>query len=174
MSLRVDLVNAQTGDCAVVRRRGFTGWFFGSLLKLFVPGWSGWGWHTGILWQELHDGWLVFEALGSGVTQTHYTQQCLEDDCRVYRWLNDAPSEDQLVKFQSGHTGKRYDIAIYFWTTLAVLIRHYINRPIPRLLDNRFSCWELVQEFYEEMGKPVVSKYDVILLPDLLRAFGEF
>ena len=78
-----------------------------------------------------------------------------------------------MREFFDSHINKRYDVAVYFWTALAIIIRHYFNRPIPKLLDNRFSCWELVQEFTTHCGKPVLSRYDVIILPDMLEALEQ-
>jgi len=78
-----------------------------------------------------------------------------------------------MGKFLQGHINKKYDVAIYFFTALAIIIRHYFNRPIPKLLDQRYSCWELVQEFSIEMGKPILSRYDVVVIVDIIKALKE-
>ena len=78
-----------------------------------------------------------------------------------------------MDQFRCDYIGKPYDVAIYFWTGLAILIRHFFNHPIPKLLNDRFCCWELVQEFSEAMGKPIQSKYDVIIISDLIKKLQE-
>jgi len=57
------------------------------------------------------------------------------------------------------HLGKRDDIAIYFWTSLQYILRHYFNRRIPRLLDDRqalqrrAACWRISAIFTRRWGR---------------------
>jgi len=117
------------------------------------------------------DGWYILEAAGQGVEINWYSDKALSEKTRCWDWFDEEPEVSQMETFLQEHIDKRYDVAIYFWTGLAIIIRHYFNRPIPKLLDDRFCCWELAAEFCAEMGKPVVSKYDVIILPELIRVF---
>jgi hypothetical protein len=158
------------GSIIECKREGFASFILGGILKRLEPAWDGWGWHLGIAWEKGVAGWYVLESTGKGVQLSFYSNKYLQENTRCYDWLGVEPPQDKLDRFLKRYIGKDYDIAIYFWTALAVIIRHYFNRPIPKLLDNRFSCWELVGEFCAEMGKPIVSKYDVIIISDVIRA----
>ena len=63
-----------------------------------------------------------------------------------------------------------YDVAVYFFTMLQYLILHFFNHPIPRLLDNRYACWELAFFFAREMGKPIQSIHKYPVITDFLKA----
>lgn len=156
-------------DLLVFKRKGFVSGILGAILKHFEKDWDGWGWHVGIVW-GLHDrgGWLVLESLGGGPEINWYSEDYLRNCTRSYTWLDDKPSNWKITAFLPDHIGKKYDVAVYFWTALQYLIRHYFNRRIPRLLDDRYTCWELAAEFFEAMGKPIHSKYDCPMLPDML------
>jgi hypothetical protein len=160
----------KVADIVEFKRKGFMSWFLGGLLKLFNPSWDGYGWHLAILWQPGYDGWYILEATGQGVRKNWYDRTYLQKNTRIWSWLDEAPLDGYMKTFLARHINKRYDVGIYFWTALAVIIRHYINRPIPKLLDDRFSCWELVQEFTSAMGKPILSPYDVVIITDIIRA----
>jgi hypothetical protein len=136
---------------------------------LFEKDWDGWGWHVGIVWQRGLSGWFILEAVGAGVRINYYEEATLNGRVRTHRWLEEEPAEEKMNDFLAGHIEKKYDVAVYFWTALQYLVRHYFNRRIPRLLDDRYTCWELAAAFYDAMGKPAHSKYDCPMLPDMLR-----
>ena len=150
------------------KRQGIVSTILGGLLKLFERKWNGWGWHLAVIWERTYDGWYVLEARHE-VEINCYTDKWLRANTRNYKWLDSPPENEKFNKFLEDHTGKSYDVAIYFWTALQYLIRHFFNHKIPRLLDDRFTCWELVFEFCEEMGKPIGSKYDCPIITDFLR-----
>lgn len=153
----------EVGDIIVFKGQGLLFQCLSRLLKIFERGWDRWGWHTAFV-SRIEDGIpVICEALAQGVVENYFDA---DRPHRVYKWF-DQPVDPSC--FVSQHIGEKYDIAIYFWTTVAVLVRHFWNRPIPKLLDRRFSCWEVLQEFTAEMGKPIVSKYDVIILTDILK-----
>jgi hypothetical protein len=160
----------QIGDILVFKGNGFIYRVLGSILKLFDPSWDGWGWHVGFATtKSTSEGCVVCEALASGVQENFYTpDKFTSDKVRVYRWIKPPPSEVKVQDFIEKHVGKKYDVAIYLWTALQYLLRHYWNRRIPKLLDHRFSCWELLGEFCDDMDKPIVSKYDVIIITDIM------
>ena len=157
------------GDVVIFKRSGFISFVIGSLIKFFEKWWDFWGWHMAVVWQEAHGGWYILEAMGQGVKINYYTDKFLAEKTRIYTWLDEEPTEEKMGKFLAGHINKRYDVAIYFWTALQYLIRHYFNHRIPRLLDERFTCWELAFAFCEEMGKPIGSKYDCPIITDFLK-----
>ena len=154
------------------KRKGLLPAILSKILRLFERDWDGWGWHLAIVWEEskLSDGWYILEALINGVEINYYSNEYLSDNARIYKWLEKAPTKKALARFLQSHITRKYDVGIYIWTTLQYLMRHYFNRKIPRLLDERYTCWELVFEFCEEMGKPISSKYDCPLVTDFLKA----
>jgi len=160
-------MNLQLGDIIVFKGKGLGYQILSRLLKLFERDYVRWGWHVGVVSKVRENGVTsIIEAVAPTVRESVLTS---ERPYRVYRWL-DHPITDTIVhSFVEGHRGMRYDILIYFWTSVAVIVRHFWNRPIPKLLDRLFSCWELAQDFMEYVGKPIVSKYDVIIISDLLK-----
>ncbi|MFA5937268.1 MAG: YiiX/YebB-like N1pC/P60 family cysteine hydrolase [Candidatus Paceibacterota bacterium] len=159
-------MDLQPGDILVFKRSGPVSFILGGILKLFEKDYDFWGWHVGFI-AHYAKGWMICEALGNGVSLTplsHYKPE----NIRVYRWL-DNPSQEKINRFVADYLGKPYDVAVYFWTALQYLLRHFWNRPIPKLLDGSFTCWELVFEFAEEMQKRIGSKYDCPLITDMLR-----
>jgi hypothetical protein len=155
-------------DIVEFKREGLASTILGAVLKVFCPSWDGWGWHLAIAWEKAYDGWIIFESTGSGVGLNLHYQKELSKKTRCYGWL-DCLDEKKMNESYQNHIGKKYDVAVYFWTAAQYLFRHFWNRRIPRLLDDRFTCWELVSEFCEEMGKPIESKYDCPMLPDILQ-----
>ena len=160
----------QRGYIIEFKRTGLTSAILGSLLKLFERSWDGWGWHLAIAWEQAYDGWNILEATEDGVEINYYSDKYLDENTRAYQWLTKVPSRKAMGEFLKSHINKKYDVAIYFWTALAIIIRHYFNHPIPKLLDDRFDCWELSAEFFAEVGEPIQSKYDVIIITDIIKA----
>lgn len=164
----------KVGDLVEFKRHGLVGAVLGGLLRLLDRKWDGWGWHLAVIWEksDLSDGWYIMEALASGVETNYYSREYICKQCRVYHWLDQEPTEEKLAMFLKEHLNMSYDVAIYFWTTLQYLIRHFFNRRIPRMLNERFTCWELVFAFCEDMGKPIGSKYDCPMINDFIRVVG--
>lgn len=148
--------------------RGFAFRVLASLLKFFERDWDKWGWHLAIAYEKSGDGWYILEARAGGTEINYYPNFYLKEHTRSYQWLDKEPRKKRMAEFLALYQGKKYDVAIYFWTTLQYLIRHYFNHRIPRLLDDRFTCWELVSEFCEHFGKPIESKYDCPMITDIL------
>lgn len=163
----------KTGDIIEFKRGKFfsVSGILGNLLMIFDHKWDGWGWHVAFAWEKAYLGWYILEATRQGVMINFYSNEYLSKNTRYWEWYLEYPDQEKLDKFANSVMGKKYDIAIYFFTAIAIIVRHYFNRPIPKLLDHRFSCWELVAEGCADFGWPVVSKYDVIILPDLIRSF---
>jgi len=161
----------RTGDLVEFKRRGPVSAVLGGLLHLIDRSWDAWGWHLAVIWEksDLGDGWYIMEALSGGVETNYYSMEDIRTRCRVYHWLDQEPDAKSQSKFLKGHLGKDYDVAVYFWTSLQYLIRHFINRRIPRLLDERFTCWELMATWCDFMGKPVHSKYDCPMISDIIK-----
>ena len=153
------------------KRVGFVSFIIGSLLKVFEHKWDGWGWHLAVAWERVFDGWILLEAVAKGVSLNFHSDKELSANTRSYHWFDKPLTfiDEDAVAFYYRHIEKKYDVAVYLWTALQYFARHLLNHRVPRLLDDRFTCWELVSEFCDEMGKPVESKYDCPMLPDILK-----
>jgi len=155
----------KVGDIIIFKRNGLVSFILGGILKLFERGWDGWGWHVAFISGiDDYTGVMICEALAGGVTENPLSNY---KDYRVYRWFDESPDQFKVNRFVSKHKGEKYDILVYPLTALAYLIRHYWGRPVPRLLDNSWSCWELVYYFCNRMGKPLAESYDFPMISGL-------
>jgi len=183
--MRIEYPTIRPGDNIIFKRsEGFgIALVLSWIIKIFYPKWDMWGWHMAVVVAPANEifvskfnrlfkaslivengGWIVIESTWPVVRLNNLS---LMGEYRPYRWF-DEPLENPLIdSFIRKYIGWRYDVLLYFWTAAAYLFRHFWNRPIPRLLDNRYTCWELAAEFDEAMGKPVCSKYDCPILPDI-------
>jgi len=141
------------------------------VIRLFERKWDRWGWHVAFVANVTDDGTVyICEALGPGVLVSELSGYSLP--YRVWRWFPNELPQSQVDTFVEDVLGKPYDVAIYGWTALQYLVRHFFNRRIPRLLDDRYTCWELVWYFCREMGQPLQSIYDCPIITDLHKAMG--
>lgn len=164
----------QRGDIIIFKGKGPVFNILSTILSLFDKEWrqSPWkGWHMAFISDEVGGAYTIGESVSKGITEAWLDET---RDLKVYRWLDKEPSRYKVQKFLLDRAYSRYDIGIYFWTMLFYLVRHYFNHPIPKLLDDRFSCWEGAGEFCAEMGKPVVSKYDTFFITDMLKALSPY
>jgi len=171
--MRITIGQAKPGDILIFKGEGQPFGILSKCLKFFEPTWDGWGWHMATLTQlRLDDGkWEYIEATDHGLDLNYgYLNG---DNVRVYRWFNSPPMPDAIKVWVKNHLGLPYDVAIYFWTAASYIARHFWNRPVPYLLDNRYSCWEAVFKFCKDMGKPIPSKHDCPTLIDFLKTQGE-
>jgi hypothetical protein len=107
------------------------------------------GWHMAVMFWHEGDDWTVLEATWPEVRLNNLSKM---GENRAYRWFDVEPDHDKISKFVNNMLGKRYDVLLYSWTAVQYLISHFWNRPIPWLLDDRVTCWELVTKFDEAMG----------------------
>jgi len=168
-----DISKTKPGDILEHKRdTGFSvSGILGRLLQIFDPDYDGWGWHLSIAYLQGYDGWYILEATADGVELNYYQNDYLFKDTRVYRWFSEPPPLARIWRFIEGHLGCPYDAAIYFWTGLAILLRR-IGIRLPKIIDYKFSCWELAQEFSAVMGKPIIPRYDVVIISDLIKELG--
>jgi hypothetical protein len=153
--------NIKSGDILVFKGRGFLYEVLSRLVKLFDPSWDRFGWHVGFVVGVHNTVITTCEALAQGVCLQYYPIDSLTPDkVRVYRWVVPTPNEADIYKFVNKHLGEKYDIMVYPVTALAYIIRHYWGRPIPRLFDNAWSCWEWVYYYADEFGHSIAEDYD--------------
>lgn len=148
--------------------------FFNALLSILYSRWRkrDWKpWHMSVPIQRVSDGWFVMEGASPRSRIHFYSFEELDKTkVRAYRWLDKKPSDELLSAFMTNYLGKQYDVEIYFWTALQYLVRRFWNRRIPRLLDDKYTCWEFACEWAEANNKPFQSKYDCPFIIDILDA----
>lgn len=167
------LSEMRCGDILIFRGSGWVHKILSRWLKLFERWWDGWGWHMAFVSyiDKATNEIYIAESVGSGVQVTPLGAD--HNTYRVYRWFDELINEDKLTAFTERYLGCDYDVAVYFLTMLQYLVLHYFNHPIPRLLDNRYTCWEFVFLMCREMGKPIQSIHKYPVITDFLKAIGE-
>ena len=164
-------MEVEPGDILIFKRnpKDLASRILSWLLKRFERDWDRWGWHTGHISAVLSHGTIVTaEATGDGVQAITYPSLESLGEVRVYRWL-DEPNLDDLKTFTEEHLGRDYDVACYFWTSLQYLILHLFNHPMPRILDDKYTCWELVCAMARAMGKPLQPIHKYPLITDMVK-----
>lgn len=158
------------GDIVVFKRQGFVSGVIGWLIQRFEKDWDGWGWHMAIA-VEYHKtkGWLIAESIGKGVTLSWL--DCYDRPFKSYNWFNKEISAYKIRRFLADRAGCRYDVSVYIFTLLQYLVLHWFNHPLPRVLDRKYTCWELVFEFCREMGKPIQAPHKYPMITDFMRHF---
>lgn len=164
----------QRGDIILYRGTGKVFRILSFALGLFDKNWRKlqWKpWHMAFVADEVANMYTIGESVSKGVTEAWLNPDA---DFRVYRWFNEEPVYLEVKMFLLDRAYCRYDLTIYLHTLVFYIIRHFFNRPIPKLLDNRYSCWELVGEFCNEMQEPIASKYDTFFITDILREIAPY
>ena len=161
------LLKLQPGDILVFKRnaRDQISRIFSWLLQRFERGWDRWGWHTGYVSDVSPDGTITTAeaAIGKGVQTVVYPTLESLGEVRVYRWL-DGLSLDALEAFTQEHLGRRYHLACYFWTSLQRILLRLSDRLVPRKLNDKYTCWELVCAMARAMERPLqpIDRYPLI------------
>lgn len=110
----------------------------------------------------------------------------LKRETVCYRWFDRRIPRKVIDKWVAGHQGCKYDVAVYGWTMLQYLVLKGIELiqklfrikakiALPRVLNDRYTCWEALFQFARDMGKAIqeaigktVSRYPMI--SDLMEA----
>jgi hypothetical protein len=175
MARQVDIEEMQPSDTLLFQGTDSVFKFFSFFLTIFEPVWRQWKkarwlpWHCAKAWIKGYQAWGILEATAEGMRLNWYSIAELKKHARAYRLFETPPPPDQMDVFLKEIIGKPYDVAIYFWTSLQYLIRHYFNHRIPRLLDDRYTCWEGNEKFDSEFGKPWGSPYDCVMITDFMK-----
>jgi hypothetical protein len=185
MNCQVDMEQLLPGDTLLFKGNGPVFKFFSFLLSIFDSDWRkrAWKpWHMAIAWDKAYSGWYVLEATDKGVETNYYKEIDLRHNCRAYHWLDGLVTKEERQRFLDEHINKRYDVAFYFFTSLQYLALrvvewtqkkfipwHQFTISLPRVLNDRFCCWELAEAFDRFMGKPWCDKSRYPLITDLLK-----
>ena len=163
----------QPGDILIFKRneRSRTSRILGWVVKHLEHDWDGWGWHMGYVRCVGEDGSIdTVESLrGQGVEDVRYPTFGDLGEVRIYRWF-DGLDDELLESFTNMHMGEDYDIACYFWTSLQRLLVPVTHHLIPRIINNRYTCWELVCDMARAMNKPLQPAEQYPLIADMERA----
>lgn len=159
----------ERGDILVFRRKGFVSGVLGWILKRFERSWDGWGWHMGIAWKKGIYGYWILEAAAEGVRVNLIDVEKFKDDIRFYKWLDEPPSDEAMEEFMLENLKYDYDVAVYLFTVLQYLVFHFLNHRIPRLLNKRYTCWELAFWYARVMGKPIQEIHKYPMVTDFLK-----
>lgn len=161
----------KTGDLIVFKGQGLIYRILSRILKWKRPDWDGWGWHVAIA-VEYHKGkgWMIAEALAGGVKYSWLkglglsvadaagvnshgrlfycsTYKC---DYRVISHFTRSIHATELRRLIADDIGSKYDVLAYLWTALQIFMLWF-----PRILNNRYTCWEFVFWICRELGKPI-------------------
>ena len=158
----------QPGYILIFKGQGFIFRVLSWLLKQFEKGYVAWGWHLAIA-VEYHKqkGWLIAESIAGGVTLSWLDQK--KQHFRSYKWFDQHIHSSEVRRFIADRAGCSYDVGCYFWTMLQYLVLHFLNHSLPRVLNRRYSCWELIFEFCREMGKPLQPLHRYPLISDFMK-----
>ena len=98
---------------------------------------------------------LIFEATAPRcrIMPLSVLKQIYGEDYRVYPWFDKSPPQKAIDAWVYNRLGALYDPLVYCWTILQYLFAKR-NICIPRILNDRYSCWELAAEFCNDFGKP--------------------
>jgi len=166
------IYDVKLGDIIEFKGSGPTYQVISRLLKLFERWWDRWGWRTAFVCGRSSNGPLICHAVGGkGVVVEPLAYN--GGTWRVHTWFDKPPTQEAVDKYVNSVLGLKYDVAIYFWTMLQYVVRHFFNRRIPRLLDYRYTCWENVFFMCRQLGKPLASIYDCPLITDMIKVVGK-
>lgn len=107
------------------------------------------GWHMGYVVDVSGGEITTSQAVNvlEGVCAVTYASRDDMGDCCIYHWL-DAPIDNyKIAMYAAAYNGEKYDISAYFWTIFTYLFNVHIA-----LYNDKFMCWENVNEFVDFMG----------------------
>jgi hypothetical protein len=174
MKYEIPVTEVRPGDILLCDGSGFIFSVLSFLISIFDSGWRKLKrkpWHCRLVVSGYGRAAIVLEALAGGVVEKTIDSIPLSKQ-RAYRWFKEPINMDFLSTWVDAHLGKPYDVMAYFSTAAQYLLRAIWNRRIPRLLDDRYTCQELIMEFCEDAGKPMQSKRDCPMITDLCKSLG--
>ncbi len=86
---------------------------------------------------------------------------------RFYRWLDVPPRVEDVKEWSYAYIGKNYDYDGYIGTILLTLVKKLFKYSA-RVVDNEYYCWELVESFCRDFGKPLQPNNEYPLISDIM------
>ncbi len=150
------------GSIILFKGKGFLYEILSRLIKMKHPEWDRWGWHMALV-VDYHKsyGWMLAEAMADGVGYGWLKQK--SSKWRVVNWCGDVPAIE-VRRFAADRMGCKYDVMAYIWTALQEIMPWF-----PRIVNNRYTCWELVYEFCREMGCAVQKPHKYPVITDIVK-----
>ena len=146
-----------------------------SWLLLRLDGcWDRWGWHMGYVYDVLADGSIITaeSKISYGVKLVNYPDTDSLGEVRVYRWA-DGINSSVLENFTLARLGCAYNLACYFWTGFQLIAKRFSDRLIQRIENDRYTCWELVCDMTQAMGKPLQPAESYPLITDMTKKLDD-
>jgi hypothetical protein len=100
--------------------------------------------------------------------RTRHISELPQGTYRVYRWFSEPLDPGRLAEFIKSREGARYDIDCYFWTFWFYMLKGWIR--LPRIINNRFTCWEICADLALWFGDPWDDMYSYPLITNFLKA----
>jgi len=166
--MQIEYSQIRPGDIVEFKGSGLVFNLLSPVIKLCFRDWNRWGWHLAIVSHKLNGDWMIFEELGTGAQISKLSNTPIEN-LRFYRWFDVEPDYNHIIDFEETYQGEAYDVQLYFWTAIQYFAMRLFHRRVNKILNHRWTCWELVCEFCGKMGKPLVPLMVCPILPDLLR-----
>jgi hypothetical protein len=119
-------------------------------------------WHMAIVCGRYADGdWKIFEATSPRcrVLPLSVLDNLYKRPYKIYHWFDNPPSIYDVEQFVNDRVGAKYDALVYVFTVIQKIFDRLFGMDLPRLLDSSYTCWELVEEFCNCMGKPWYSTH---------------
>jgi len=151
------MINLAVGDRLIFEKKGPLAGTLAPALKLLVePDWDMWGWHMATVtrYNDYLGEWMILEAVWPRVREVPLSQFYKGFKVRVYSYLNDPIDPDELKKFVDDVDNAKYDWFVYVLTVCNELCIKFLKWYPPRLLNSKYMCWELSEEFDCKFGTP--------------------
>ena len=107
--------------------------------------------------------WAIAEAVATGVKISWLDE--IDNEYKVHSYFDKPILAIRMREFVADRLGEHYDIVAYIWTIL-----QYFWPSFPRIINNRWTCWELAAYFCRVFGKPWQPLLRYPLITDFLRA----
>jgi len=169
--MEVSKKDIRIGDNVIFKResKDVIAFLVSAFIKIFYPNWDRWGWHMAVIIERValphgEIDWKVLEATMPSARVNYLSNM---NECRIYRWFNKPLDLDKIDAFVNKHLGCKYDIWKYLFTVTYGILRYTFKINLGKWENDEYYCWEMVEEFNEQMGKPFTTKHETLILPDL-------
>lgn len=157
----------RAGDFILTQGQGWLFRMVSCFLNIVEPTWRQ------LVFKPLH---MAFVMDGGGSifegyfpeARTRHISDLAPGSYRVYRWFPEPLDPGRVALFVNSRMGTRYDIDCYFWTFWYYLLRGLVR--IPRIINNRFTCWEICADLALWFGRPWHDMYSYPLITNFLKA----
>jgi hypothetical protein len=139
----------------------------------------------GKVWDIDDKGLFVFEGTAPRSRIHHYNYDELTN-CVIYRVTDHEITSQFKALMIRRYLHKRYDVSVYFRTAIQYIVLRVIERiqhivcpyhkftmSLPRVLNDRYTCWELVEAIDRDAGIDWCPRSRYPMITDFLDYTGE-